>query len=183
MLTRDRFLTGQTYKDFLKEANEQLDLYQHHYYKTNFSNENKTSLDTIAGELNILVITEARCPDSAVVLPVLQKWTENSENISLRVLSRDKNLDVMDNYLTNGAQAIPKVVLFDENFAELGTWGPRPAHIQEYFEQYRPKIKSGEMAKVEVHKKMRQMYAKDRGKSIINEIKTIIVNAEKLAPI
>lgn len=181
MVTQDRFATGQTYKDFLKDANEQLDLYQHHYNKTNISADDEHILYSLSNRLNILVITEARCPDSAVVLPVLQKWTENNENITLKVLTRDDNLDIMNSYLTNGAQAIPKMVIFDHKFNELGTWGPRPAHIQEYFERFRSQIKSGEIDKVEVHKKMRQMYAKDKGKSTIKEIKSLLIKSNATA--
>jgi hypothetical protein len=37
----------------------------------------------------------------------------------------------MDAYLTNGGRSIPKLICLDENGAEVFTWGPRPAVIQE----------------------------------------------------
>jgi hypothetical protein len=37
----------------------------------------------------------------------------------------------MDAYLTNGGRAIPKLICIDAKGAEVFTWGPRPAVIQE----------------------------------------------------
>jgi hypothetical protein len=173
-MTRERFATGLTYKDFLKNANDQYDLYEHHYKRTRIMETNTSIFSGLDKEINILIITEAHCPDSAVVVPVIYKWMEAQKNINLRILTRDRNLDVMNVYLTNGAQAIPKVIVFDKDFKTLGTWGPRPKHIQDYFEQYRAQIKSGKTDKSEVHKKMRQLYAKDRGQSIIAELAGIV---------
>ncbi len=36
----------------------------------------------------------------------------------------------MDRYLTNGSRSIPIVIALDEEFQELGHWGPRPAELQ-----------------------------------------------------
>lgn len=174
MNLRDRFKSGLTYKDFLKKTNDQYDLYEHHYKRTFISEINSELMDNLHRELNILVITEPHCPDSAVVVPVIYKWVKEQKNINLRILFREKNIDIMNMYLTNGAQAIPKVVLFDGDWQEVGSWGPRPKHIQDYFEQHRDRIKSGEIDKSDVHKKMRQLYAKDRGKSILSELITIL---------
>ena len=175
MVTRERFETGLTYKDFLKDANDEIDLYQHHYEKTQISDQDYALVNPMQKELSILIITETRCPDSAVVLPVVLKLMERQANINLRILIRDDNLDVMDRYLTNGARAIPKIIVYDEFFNELGRWGPRPSFIQAYFEEHRSAIKTGEIDKVDVHKKMRQMYAKDRGQTIVGEFLKIVM--------
>ena len=36
----------------------------------------------------------------------------------------------MDQYLTNGSRSIPIVIVLDDDFRELGHWGPRPAELQ-----------------------------------------------------
>ncbi|NIA30961.1 MAG: hypothetical protein GWP06_13740, partial [Actinobacteria bacterium] len=131
-------------------------------------------------KLNILVLTEIKCPDSVTVLPVVQKWSENFDGIKIRILERDENLDIMDQYLTNGGRAIPKLIFLDQAFNEIGHWGPRPADIQAFYEKHRQQIKAGEMDKTEVHKKMRQMYAKERGRSIIKEISILLENSPVL---
>ena len=44
--------------------------------------------------------------------------------LELRVILRDANPEVMDQYLTNGSRSIPIVIALDENFQEMGHWGP-----------------------------------------------------------
>jgi len=78
-----------------------------------------------------VVLTEAWCPDSAQCVPVLAKISESFPKISLRLLLRDDNPDVMDAFLTNGSRSIPKLIcLRADTGEELGTWGPRPAELQ-----------------------------------------------------
>ncbi len=74
-----------------------------------------------------MVLTETWCADSAYCIPVIAEAAGLNSNIQLRLLLRDENLDVMDQFLTNGGRAIPKLVAFDADGAVLFTWGSRPA--------------------------------------------------------
>ncbi|MEM6645104.1 MAG: thioredoxin family protein [Bacteroidota bacterium] len=77
-----------------------------------------------------LVLTEDWCGDSAFSLPMIVALAEQSEHVTLRILLRDDNLDLMDRYLTNGTRSIPKLIAFDpESGRELFQWGPRPAEL------------------------------------------------------
>jgi len=80
-----------------------------------------------------MVLTEPWCGDSAFLLPVVAEAAALSDQVSLRILPRDENLDIMDQYLTNGSRSIPKLVAFSEGGTELFTWGPRPAPAAERF--------------------------------------------------
>ena len=60
-----------------------------------------------------LVITETWCGDSAQNLPVIAKIAELNPLISIRILFRDENPEVLDQYLTNGSRSIPKLVAFE----------------------------------------------------------------------
>ena len=73
-----------------------------------------------------LVITEGWCGDAAQNLPVINKLAEGNDNIQLKVVLRDENVELMDNFLTNGGRAIPKLIALDNENNVLGTWGPRP---------------------------------------------------------
>lgn len=73
-----------------------------------------------------MVLTEDWCVDSAYLLPVIARVAAADEAIDLRIVERDENLDVMDQFLTNGGRSIPKLVGFDEDGVELFQWGPRP---------------------------------------------------------
>jgi len=79
-----------------------------------------------------IVLTEAWCGDSAQNLPVIAEIAAlNPEKIKLYLLLRDQNPEFMDNYLTNGSRAIPKLVCIDETLnKEAFVWGPRPAAAQ-----------------------------------------------------
>lgn len=78
-----------------------------------------------------LVITEGWCGDTAQIIPVLNAICNATPNIRLMLLLRDDNPDVMEQYLTNGARSIPKLICLEkESLRELFTWGPRPAPLQ-----------------------------------------------------
>lgn len=74
-----------------------------------------------------MVLTDDWCGDSAFSLPIIARAASLSDQVTLRILRRDDNLDIMDQYLTNGSRSIPKLVAFSEDGEELFQWGPRPA--------------------------------------------------------
>ena len=71
----------------------------------------------------------------------------------------------MDRYLTNGSRSIPVVIVLDEEFAELGHWGPRPAELQSWVMTNRLTI-----PKSELYPQVRRWYARDRGESTLREV-------------
>lgn len=98
----------------------------------------RQALDALARPLLWLVLTEAWCPDSAHTVPVLAKAEEYSPRVSLKLLLRDENADLMDHFLTHGSRSIPKLICLDaETGEELGTWGPRPAPLQALVLEYK----------------------------------------------
>lgn len=94
------------------------------------SDEVKKRLATLSCNIHWLLLTEAWCGDAAQNVPVLAKMAEASPNISLRLLLRDEHLDIMDQFLTNGGRAIPKLIILDDHFKVIASWGPRPSEIQ-----------------------------------------------------
>src|SRR6202000_1072870 len=84
-----------------------------------------------------LVLTEAWCGDASQSLSVMHALAQLNPLIDLRVLLRDENLELMDQYLTNGvSRSIPKLIGLDSASLEvLFTWGPRPAPLQADFMQ------------------------------------------------
>lgn len=78
-----------------------------------------------------VVLTEAWCGDAAQNLPVIAKLASLNPYISLKLMLRDENEEVMNVYLTNGGRSIPKLIMLDQQFKELGQWGPRPEPVQQ----------------------------------------------------
>ena len=113
----------------------------------------------------LLVLAEAWCTDGFSTVPVLARWAGLSETLELRMLRRDEHPGLMDLYLTAGARAIPVVIILDDQFRELGHWGPRPAALQEWVRVHR-----GAMPKAELRPRIRRWYAQDRGASALREV-------------
>jgi hypothetical protein len=116
-----------------------------------------------------IVITEAWCGDSAQNLPVIAAIAAlNPEKIKLFILLREENPELMDNYLTNGARAIPKLVAVNETIGkEAFVWGPRPLPAQEMLLQWKkdPAGKSWDDFEKDLH----AWYAKDRTQAAQSE--------------
>jgi len=94
------------------------------------SGELRAALNAIDEPQLWMVLTETWCGDSAYNLPVIAEAAASSDRVTLRILPRDENLDIMDQYLTGGSRSIPKLVAFDEKGRELFTWGPRPEDVR-----------------------------------------------------
>jgi len=119
-----------------------------------------------------LVLTESWCGDAAHSLPVMNKFAETSEKIDFRVVLRDENLDLMNAFLTNGNQAIPKLIVLDSVTNEfLGEWGPRPTMATELVNSF--KEKHGSLTP-EFKQDLQVWYNKNKGQSIIDDLVTLV---------
>jgi len=113
-----------------------------------------------------LVLTEPWCGDSAQCLPYLVKLAEESSGITLSILLRDDNLEVMDQYLTAGKRGIPRLIAFAADGDELFRWGPRPAAAQVVFDA----AKAEGLAKPELLGKLHLWYGRNRGEALETEL-------------
>jgi hypothetical protein len=88
-------------------------------------------LSSISEKWIWVIVTEPWCGDASQIVPALCAFAEVNENIDVKLILRDTNLDLMDAYLTNGGRSIPKLICVKaENFEDVGTWGPRPQEVQ-----------------------------------------------------
>ncbi len=140
---------------------------------TNLLPEIKTGLSQIKNQWLWIIITESWCGDGAQNIPILKKIADEMPNISLQFIWRDENIDVMNEYLTNGNKAIPKLICIDEQaIKEIGVWGPRPITIQDKVNTL--KKEQPEISHDELVKNIHLWYAKDKGESLQKELFTII---------
>jgi len=123
-----------------------------------------------------LVITEGWCGDAAQIVPVLQKLANENDQIELRFVLRDENLDLMDAFLTNGGRSIPKVIFVAAETLEVqGDWGPRPEAAQVMVMNTKEELKgiTAEEIKAQRYKESQQAlhlwYAKDKNRSTQEE--------------
>lgn len=127
----------------------------------------KLNLINLDKKYTWLVISEGWCGDAAQILPILNKMSEVTNNINLRIVLRDENSDLMNQFLTNGSKSIPIVIILEEDLKVINTFGPRPNAARKIVEEY--KLKNGtidETLKIELQK----WYLADKGFSTQREI-------------
>lgn len=119
-----------------------------------------------------LVLTEGWCGDAAQTVPVMAKMAEQSPNVELRFILRDENLEVMDEFLTNGGRSIPKLIILDKETLEvLGDWGPRPAEAQKLFWEAKARP---DFNYPQVQKDLQMWYTKDKSLSTQKELVELV---------
>ena len=124
-------------------------------------------MNSIDKQMIWMVITEPWCGDSAQNLPFIYEISKLNENIQLKIIYRDKNLDIMDLYLTDGkSRSIPKLVVFSEFGDELFQWGPRPVELVNQIDKW----KSEGLTKEEFLPMIHLWYAQDKGNHLLSEI-------------
>ncbi len=112
----------------------------------------------------ILVITEGWCGDSAQILPYMHKWAV-AKGLDMRIVLRDENLDLMDQFLTNGARAVPMFLFINDEGVVEEQWGARPKVLQDAVTQWKSEGLTKETFITMIHK----WYADDKGVTCIEE--------------
>ena len=115
--------------------------------------------------VKLLGIVEDWCGDASNTIPVLARLGHEAECLDMKVIRRDEHPDVMDRYLTNGSRSIPIVIALDQQFNELGHWGPRPSEIPQWVMENKDKVPAKER-----YPTVRRWYAKDRGVATLREV-------------
>lgn len=138
---------------------------------TVISQDLKQKLGTIKGHYVWLVITEGWCGDAAQSLPVFEAIEKLNTNIELKIVLRDENPDLINQYLTNGSRSIPKLICFEkESLKELFVWGPRPKLLQDEVTE----LVKANMPKDERGIFIQKWYNNDKTTTLQNEIRELI---------
>jgi hypothetical protein len=166
---KERYFSGATFLEFLATVMANEGLWHQIYEKATLPPEAEETASAIAGRWYFLVLAEDWCGDAVHVLPFLARLTESFPQFDLRILPRDENPELMERHLTNGTRSIPVVMVLDEGFREVAWWGPRPRPLQELFlREIKP------LPKEERFPKVRAWFARDRGRTTLNEILSLI---------
>lgn len=122
-----------------------------------------------------LVISEGWCGDAAQILPVLNKMALASDKkIDLRIVLRDENEALMNQYLTNNGKAIPKVIIICKEAGIVrADWGPRPKGAVQLMAEYK---KQFGVIDEKIKTDLQLWYLADKGISIQEELIEIMEN-------
>jgi len=124
------------------------------------SEETITSAKEVKEPVTWLVLTEGWCGDAAQTLPIINKIANESDQIDLKIVLRDENEDLMNQFLTNGGKSIPKLIALDENNDVIDSWGPRPSVPTKMVEDYK---KAHGKLDADFKKDLQVWYNKDKG--------------------
>lgn len=136
------------------------------------SEEAKSKIENFDGKVTWLVISESWCGDAAHVMPVINKVAELNDNIDYKVVLRDENDALMNQFLTNGGKAIPKLIMIDNDTNEvINTFGPRPSVATDMVNAY--KTEHGQLTP-EFKEDLQRWYNKNKGQSIVVDLLNLL---------
>ena len=82
----------------------------------------------------------------------------------------------MDQFLTNGGRAIPKLIMIDNEAKEVvGTFGPRPSEATQMVNDY--KEEHGKVTP-EFKEDLQRWYNKNKGQNIIEDLSKMLCELE-----
>jgi hypothetical protein len=99
-----------------------------------------------------ILIDEPWCGDASFIDPILQAMSIASMGeINMKIILRDENPEIMEQYLTDNSKSIPKLICLDSGLNELGTWGPRPEKLQHL-------VKNWMQEKIDMNEKIKRVH-------------------------
>ncbi len=188
------FENGYSYSDYLRKIEDQLfDLNQSDdtsgfakYYSMNLkrierldktfelTEEQKTELNSIKNDFKLLIISEGWCGDAAQTMPIVN-LIMNQLGVEQRIVLRDENPELINEYLTDGAKSIPIYIGINSEGNELFHFGPRPKKGMEMLAEHKaqPEVYTSD----EFHKDLQVWYNQDKGDSTFRELVNTIKSA------
>ncbi len=141
----------------------------------------KEKIQSIKESQDWIVITEPWCGDAAHIVPFIQMMAELNPLIRIDFELRDAEPNRIQDYLTNGGKAIPKLIIKNTKgdrmspiasamAQDLAIWGPRPAECQELY----TKMHASEASFEEVKIQLQNWYNEHQGVEIQEEIAALL---------
>lgn len=128
VVTVERFDAGvESFHDWLLALPGKQQDFQRHYeeYKPDPSDIAAMRVLVERHGIKALVMGEYWCPDVARGTAVIARMAEQT-GMKVRYFFRDRNKDIMNEFLKNGKECIPVVVFYDLEHRYAGHWIERP---------------------------------------------------------
>ena len=166
--TASIFERGQTIDQFLDGAKEQRALWLRTNAAVTVHPDLVTRLGRVARGLQIVVVAEDWCPDSAHSVPYVARLAA-AANVPLRIVNRTVGEPLMKAHPTSdGRTATPTIVLL-RNGRDVGAWVERPVVLQELFRSMATNPDSARRFAARD-----AWYESDRGVTVLGEIVALI---------
>lgn len=165
-------------KQRLENPADQQEIDYKHYYELGLQRIDRTLKKYVADEEQlkeleaknfdgkILIISEVWCGDASSTVPALVKFFEGRNQV--RIFLRDSDKSLISQFLTNGTESIPKVVILNNDFSVKNSWGPRPKYGRKLLTKF--KADPENYPRDKFYNDLQLYYAKNRGKDAVQEI-------------
>jgi hypothetical protein len=171
-MLKERYAGATTFVDFLAGVRTNAELWRAVAARAQLPPDLAARAAALTGEWHLLILSEDWCGDAVNLVPVVARLCEASPRVDCRLLARDANPDLMDAHLTNGSRSIPVVMALDADYVEQGWWGPRPTPLQRWVLTEGQALEKGER-----YREVRTWYARDRGRTTMEEVLALLERA------
>lgn len=130
----------------------------------------KEKIQSITEKQEWIVITEPWCGDASHIVPFIHMMAELNPLIHVDYELRDSEPFRINEYLTNGGKAIPKLIIKSDQGEDLANWGPRPAECQQLYKE----MHDNKVPFEEVKIRLQNWYNEHQGVEIQEEIIALI---------
>ncbi|MDH3224781.1 MAG: thioredoxin family protein [Gemmatimonadota bacterium] len=167
---RQAYESGQTFPDFLRQADARKELWGRNYGNAEVPTEVVERARAIGGQWYVLAIAVAGCSDSVNTIPYVAKLTELVPALDMRIIDSSAGRAYMEARPTpDGRAATPTLILLNDRFDEVGCWIERPTALQEWALN-----DGGALPGPEFMAEKMSWYRRDGGHSTVSEIVEII---------
>lgn len=174
LVTAERYCAAQDFPGYVALARKNVEFWDSVFRAASLPRELAERAKRLPQRWHLLVLSEDWCGDAVNTVPVIARFVEEVANLDLRILARDQNPDLISRHLTTGTRSIPVVMALDEAFVEWGWWGPRPATLQRWI-----RSEGLHLPREERYRRTRSWYARDRGRTTIEEVVEMLERSER----
>ncbi len=129
-ITRERFEQGLSSDAFIEQMTVNREKLEANIEAANDLISEAHRAVFLGQSISIAAIGEDWCPDVIQFLAPIIALARQVPDVQLRIFIRDKNLDIMDQYLKEGEyRSIPVFVFYDAQWNELGHYIERPEPV------------------------------------------------------
>lgn len=129
-LTPDRFAQGLTVQEFVLGMSKNREIFRENYSSFTVRPEDVEFFTGHSKVSHVLALVEDWCGDVLRYLPALARLAEAIPGWQVRILYRDENLDLADNWKKQGQfRAIPIIVFFDDQWNERACFIEKPSNV------------------------------------------------------
>ncbi len=155
-----------TFSDFFDDAERRREQWVENYEEGSVAAEMVARVQALGGTWRILAVAEDWCSDSVSTIPFLALLAEQTPNLEMRIINSNVGKGVMESHRTpDGRPATPTILILDEAYEEAGCWVERPADLQAWALDARPKLRDSEFLAQKT-----SWYEEDDGVSTVREI-------------